>query len=131
VTVPEKPSILVADDDPDICANVSDILCDLDYQVDTALNGPSALELVSRQPCDVALLDPRIPGMGGLLPQREIKKSGGTVTLLATAFAGAHTAEQALTAGMWKTLAKAVDFPSLLHVVEQAIDQSLIRMARG
>ena len=85
----EEPRILVVDDDPDICDNLSDILSDLGYQVDTAHDGPAALELVSRQPYDVALLDLKMPGMDGLTLYREIKKQrAGTVSLLVTAFAG-------------------------------------------
>ncbi len=121
------PRILVVDDDPDICDNLSDILSDLGYQVDTAHDGPSALELVSRQPYDVALLDLKMPGMDGLTLYREIKKQrAGTVSLLVTAFAGPATAEEALSAGAWKVLAKPVDFSKLLRLVEEAIDQPLV-----
>jgi CheY-like chemotaxis protein len=41
----DPPRILVVDDDIDICRNLSDILSDLGYDVDTAHDGPSALEL--------------------------------------------------------------------------------------
>ena len=102
-------------------------MSDLGYQVDTAHDGPSALELVSRQPYDVALLDLKMPGMDGLTLYREIKKQrAGTVSLLVTAFAGPATAEEALSAGAWKVLAKPVDFPKLLHLVEEALDQPLV-----
>jgi two-component system, NtrC family, response regulator HydG len=122
-----EPRILVVDDDPDICDNVRDILCDLGYQVDTAHDGPSALELVGRRPYDVALLDLKMPGMDGLTLYREIKKQrAGMVSLLVTAFAGAATAEDALSAGAWKVLAKPVDFSKLLHLVEEALDQPFV-----
>ena len=39
-------SILVVDDDVDTCHNLSDILTDLGYRVDTAYDGPAALDLV-------------------------------------------------------------------------------------
>ena len=123
----ESPTVLVVDDDPDIRANLSDILSDLGYRVDLAQDGPSALELVDRQAYDVALLDLRMPGMDGLTLYREIKKrSAATVSLIVTAFAGAATAEAALSAGAWKVLAKPVDFPKLLTLMEEAIDQPLV-----
>ena len=122
-----EPRILVVDDDPDICDNLSDILSDLGYQVDTAHDGPAALELVSRQPYDVALLDLKMPGMDGVTLYREIKKQrAGIVSLMVTAFAGPATAEEALSAGAWKVLAKPVDFSKLLHLVEEALDQPLV-----
>ena len=123
----KEPRILVVDDDPDICDNLRDILSDLGYQVDTAHDGPSALKLVSRRPYDVALLDLKMPGMDGLTLYREIKKKrAGTVSLLVTAYAGPATAEEALSAGAWKVLAKPVDFARLLHFVEEALGQPLV-----
>jgi DNA-binding NtrC family response regulator len=122
-----EAKILVVDDDPDICRNLSDILADLGYQVDTAQNGLSALELVRRTAYDIALLDLKMPGMDGLTLYREIKKQrAGTVSLLVTAFAGPATAEEALAAGAWKVVAKPVDFPKLLALVEEALDQPLV-----
>ena len=48
-----KRTILLVDDDEDICQNMTDILSDLGYQVDYALDGPSALEKVRKKPYDV------------------------------------------------------------------------------
>src|SRR5271157_3244996 len=109
MTSPETPRILVVDDDPDICRNLSDILTDLGYRVDYAFDGTSALELVRQHPYDLALLDLKMPGMDGITLYREIKKQrAGTVSLLVTAFAGAATADEALAAGAWKVVAKPV-----------------------
>ncbi len=102
------------DDDPDICLNLTDILTDLGYRVDYALDGPSALELVRQRPYDVALLDLKMPGMDGLTLYREIKNQrAGTVSLLVTAYAGPATTEEALSAGAWKVVAKPVDLAKL------------------
>jgi len=122
-----EPWILVVDDDPDICLNLRDILTDLGYRVDYALDGPSALELVRQRPYDVALLDLKMPGMDGLTLYREIKKQrAGTVSLLVTAYAGPAITEEALSAGAWKVVAKPVDFAKLLLLVDEAIDQPLV-----
>jgi CheY-like chemotaxis protein len=120
-------SILVVDDDRDACANLRDILADLGYHVEVANDGPSALELVRRRPFDVALLDYKMPGMDGLTLYREIKKlRSGTVAIVVTAYAGGGTAEAALQAGAWQLLNKPVDFPRLLGLVGEAIDQPLV-----
>src|SRR5579864_5581971 len=80
------PSILVVDDDVDTCRNLSDILTDLGYRVDTAHDGPTALELVRQNAYDVALLDYKMPGMDGLTLYREIKRlRAGTVAIVVTA----------------------------------------------
>ena len=123
----DPPRILVVDDDQDICRNLTDILSDLGYQVDVAHDGLSALELVRQRPYDVALLDYKMPGMDGLTLYRQIKKQrAGTVSLLVTAFASPATAEEALSAGAWKVVAKPVDFGKLLKLVDEALDQPMV-----
>jgi two-component system, NtrC family, response regulator HydG len=120
-------SVLVVDDDPDICHNLSDILTDLGYEVDTATDGPSAIEKVRARPYDVALLDLKMPGMDGLELYREIKRlRASTVAMIVTAYATAATAEQALGAGAWHVLSKPVDFDRLLPLVEAAMGQPLV-----
>src|SRR3954467_4199363 len=96
----DGPRVLVVDDEQDTCSNLSDILTDLGYRVDVANEGQAALELVRRNPYNVALLDLRMPGMDGLTLYREIKKlRAGTVAILVTAYAGGATSEEALGAG--------------------------------
>jgi CheY-like chemotaxis protein len=122
-----KPSILVVDDDADTCRNLADILTDLDYHVDTAPDGPSALELVRRNVYDLALLDYKMPGMDGVTLYREIKKlSSGTVAIVVTAYASGATTEEALEAGAWQILPKPVEFPKLMQFVDQAMGQPLV-----
>jgi CheY-like chemotaxis protein len=123
----DDPRILVVDDDPDICRNLSDILTDLGYSVDFAQDGPAALELVRQRHYDVALLDLKMPGMDGLTLYREIKKHrAATVALLVTAYAGPATTNEALSAGAWKVVPKPVDFPTLLGLVDEALGQPLV-----
>lgn len=122
-----KPSILVVDDDVDTCRNLADILTDLGYRVDTAHDGPTALERVRRNGYDVALLDYKMPGMDGLTLYREIKQlRAGTVAIVVTAYASGTTAEEALGAGAWQILPKPVDFPKLLRFVDEAVGQPLV-----
>src|SRR5690242_3728448 len=96
------PSVLVVDDDVDTCRNLADILTDLGYHVETAHDGPTALEMIRQRPYDVALLDYKMPGMDGLMLYREIKRlRAGTVAIVVTAYASGGTAEEALQAGAW------------------------------
>lgn len=121
------PSILVVDDEQDTCANLSDILTELGYQVDVAYDGPSALELVKKKSYDVALLDLKMPGMDGLELYRRIKQlQAGTVAIVVTAYASSRTATEALAAGAWQILPKPVELPKLLSLVDQAVGQPLL-----
>jgi CheY-like chemotaxis protein len=124
---PVGARVLVVDDDVDTCRNLSDILTDLGYQVDTAHDGPQALELVRQRAYDVTLLDLRMPGMDGLTLYREMRQlRAETVAIVVSAFAGKDTATQALAAGVWQMLAKPVDFPRLLGLVDQVVGQPLV-----
>jgi CheY-like chemotaxis protein len=126
-TTESPASILVVDDDPDICQNLSDILTDLGYRVDVASHGFGALELIRQKPYDVVLLDYKMPGMDGLTLYREIRKlRADTVAVMVTAYAEGDTAEAALAAGAWKVLAKPVDLPRLLGLVDAALEQPLV-----
>ena len=110
-------SILVVDDEPDTCANLSDILTDMGYQVDVACEGVKALELVREKPYDIALLDLKMPGMDGLELYRRIKElRADTVAMIVTAYASDATAKAALDAGAWRILSKPVDLQQLLRL---------------
>jgi two-component system response regulator HydG len=119
--------ILIVDDEPDTCANLSDIFSDLGYQTSVAYDGPSAIELVKHNMFDVAILDLNMPGMDGLELYRRIRQlSAGTVAIVVTAYVSSSTAAAALEAGAWKILSKPVDFPQLLGCVDEALNQPLI-----
>lgn len=121
------PRVLVVDDEVDTCANLSDILTDLGYQVEVAYDGPSAIELVKQNAYDVALLDLKMPGMDGLELYRRIKQlQSGTVAIVVTAYASSNTASAALVAGAWQILSKPVDLSKLLGFVEEAVGQPVV-----
>lgn len=120
-------SILVVDDDVDTCSNLSDILTDMGYRVETAHESETALRLVRQHAYDVALLDYKMPGMDGLTLYREIKKiRSGTVAILITAYVNHDTENSARGAGAWKILPKPVNVSRLLPLVDEALQQPLV-----
>jgi two-component system response regulator HydG len=126
--MPEKAArLLIVDDEQDTCSNLSDIFSDLGFQVDVAYDGPSALEFVKRNSYDVAILDLKMPGMDGLELYRRIRQlSAGTVAIVVTAYASSATAASVLDAGAWKILSKPIDFPRLMELVDEALNQPLL-----
>jgi two-component system, NtrC family, response regulator HydG len=124
-----KPSILVVDDEPDICANLQDILSEFGYEVDTATSGPSALELVGKKAYDVALLDLKMPGMSGVELYKEIKRrSSGTVAVIISAYASTASAKEALEAGAWRILSKPVDVAQVMQCIDETLGQPLVML---
>jgi DNA-binding response OmpR family regulator len=123
----QQPRLLIVDDEVDACLNLSDILTDMDYTVDVAHDGPTALELVKLRSYDVALLDLKMPGMDGVELYKRIKAvSAGTVAIVVTAFAGSQIAQDALDTGVTEVLAKPVDLQRLLRRIEAMLDQPLV-----
>lgn len=94
-------SLLVVDDDQDARENTADIFSDLGYQVETASNGPAALEKVRRGCFEIALLDLMMPGMDGLSLFRDLhQRCPTTVAILITGVPDDPRATECLKAGI-------------------------------
>jgi CheY-like chemotaxis protein len=115
-------NLLLVDDDKDACASMSDIFLDLGYTVDTAYDGPRALELSGRHQYRLALLDYKMPGMDGLELCRRLKNSQPSIVVaLLTAFASVATTGAVAEAGVRCSLLKPVDFAVLIPLVEEVV----------
>lgn len=127
VTPTRSTRLLVVDDDQDTCANLADILSDLSYDVKTARDATSALQLLDEQAFDVVLLDLKMPEMDGLQLYREVKRrSSSTVAILITGFADADTRKRADQLGVWRILPKPIDVPALLPMISEVAEQPLL-----
>ena len=119
--------ILVVDDEPDIRENLRDILSDCGYRVDTASDGLSALALLANGAYDLALVDLKMPGMDGVELCRRIRdQRTGTVGMILSAYVGTQAAADAAAAGAWRVLAKPVNPPELMRLIETALDTPLV-----
>lgn len=122
-----RPRLLVVDDDPDIRANLADILQDMDYHVDVAPDGAFALELARAAAYDLVLLDLRMPGMSGLEVYRQLKRlRPGTAVIVVTAYTSGEGAAEILAEDACEIFSKPVDVPRLLEAIEGRIDRPLV-----
>jgi DNA-binding response OmpR family regulator len=80
-----RPSVLVADDDPDLLALVTFCLAK-EYEVITATDGDDALRQIVEQTPDLAVLDIKMPKLDGFEVLRRLRAADATrelpVTLL-------------------------------------------------
>lgn len=112
--------ILLVDDDPDICASMSDIFSDLGYEVNVAYDGQGALELSHHHRYGLALLDFKLPGMNGVEVYRNLKREwAATVGVLVTGYASDDTAHAAIEVGIREVIAKPVDFRRLISLIQE------------
>jgi CheY-like chemotaxis protein len=110
----------MVDDNRDECRNMSDILTDRGYRVDTAHEGRAALRLAEQHAYDLALLDLRMPGMDGLTLCQEVTRlRPATVALLITGYPAEVEPTEARAVGIRKVFAKPVDVPRLLGTIDE------------
>src|SRR5437868_13193005 len=70
----ERPRILVVDDEQSVRDLLAKTLTMADYDVDTAPDGPSALDRLRAAEYDLLITDLKMPGMDGLSVIREARK---------------------------------------------------------
>ncbi|MFA6450883.1 MAG: response regulator [bacterium] len=117
-----KGTILVVDDDLDICETVIEILKFENYDATAALNGPDALKSIKNEACDIVLLDLKMPEMDGLDVLREIKKIAPRLpVIIHSALGFDQTTQTTLREGAFAAIKKPIDFDLLFSVCDSAM----------
>ena len=99
-----SPTILIADDEADITAVLSDILSGQGYRVDTAADGAEAWQKLQDRPFEAVITDLKMPRMGGLELLRRVTEAGlPPAVIMMTGFATVETAIEALKIGRTTT----------------------------
>ena len=110
--------VLIVDDNTANLNVASGLLSLCGIQVETALSGREAIELVQRNQYDIVFMDQRMPEMSGIEATREIRNMGVHVTVVAlTASAMDGDREHMLTAGMDDYLVKPIVKTELQRVL--------------
>jgi DNA-binding NtrC family response regulator len=101
------PRVLVVDDEPALRRSLARLLLSRGMAVLTADDGRTALEVLSKEPVDVVLLDLVMPNIGGLQVLEHIKATCPEVeAIMMTAFADVETAVASVRAGAYHFLTK-------------------------
>ncbi len=110
--------ILVVDDELEVCKALEEFLVLKGYSVDTAQNGPDALEKVRNDPPQIILLDIIMPGMSGMEVLEAIRKINDTIgVIMITAVTDEQKGNYALTQGAFDYITKPVDLEYLETVL--------------
>jgi two-component system alkaline phosphatase synthesis response regulator PhoP len=79
------PTILIVEDEHNLCDLIRDNLQELGYQVLQALDGPSALTMAKDAVLDLVILDIMLPGIDGLEVCRRLRQGSIVPILMLTA----------------------------------------------
>ena len=114
---------LVVDDDPANRLYIKELLSFSEFAVDEADDGVKALEMVSKTVYDLALLDIRMPRMGGLEALKHINQSNPTLPVLVfTGYGSSGMAIEAMKLGAFDYVTKPFDVDELLETVKRAVN---------
>lgn len=122
----QRPSsVLVVDDEKEMCDLIADFLGREGYEVETAQSGSAAMARLREQDFDVVVTDLRMAGMDGLDLLREIKRLKPDLpVILITAFGTIDLAIEAMKAGAFYFVTKPFKMRQLEALVAKAAEQS-------
>lgn len=122
-----KVRVLIADDEERFVQSLAKVLRNREMEVLTARDGASALQLLSREECDVVVLDLRMPGMDGLSVLKEIRKSRPLLpVILLSGHLDVESCRLACDGGAAEVLMKPCPIDTLATAIENASERKAI-----
>jgi DNA-binding NarL/FixJ family response regulator len=116
--VDTKVTVLVADDHPAVLEAVASYLHDQGIDVvGRAQDGAEALDLIERRMPQVAVVDVRMPNLGGIELARQLRGKSGTQVLLFSGYGDRALLLEALDAGVRGFVLKEAPLEDLLRAV--------------
>jgi excisionase family DNA binding protein len=120
----ERPRILVVDDEQAVRDLLSKTLTMADYDVDSADDGPSAIEKMRAVEYDLLITDLKMPGMDGLSVIREARKlSADLRVIIITGYSTEASAIEAINLGVSGYLTKPFRLPRILAAAARALGE--------
>jgi len=119
-----RPRVLVVDDEEAVRDLLAKTLATADYEVDTAADGPSAIECLKSNGYDLLVTDIRMPGMDGLSVIREGRRQSADLPIVViTGFSTEATAIEALNLGVSGYLTKPFRLQKVLQLAARALGE--------
>jgi DNA-binding response OmpR family regulator len=117
-------SILIVDDDVNLCTALKDELIEVGYDVDYVNSGNDAFQYLSGNEVDLLLLDLKMPGQDGfdVLKQLDEQKLKSKIIVL-TAYADVKSAIDSAKMGASDFISKPYDFDELLITIRKVLQR--------
>ena len=122
------PKILIVDDELRMCDSLEFLLSSHGYEISTANSGKEALDLLSRERFDIAILDIVLPDINGHRLMEHISdQTPETTVIFITGYATLDSATEALRKGAYDYIKKPFGDDELLKTVENALSQKRLK----
>ncbi len=120
--------VLLVDDETDFVVPLSKRLRKRNLEVNSASSGQEALDYLSQSPCDVVVLDVKMPDMNGIETLRRIKEVAPLVeVIMLTGHANVEVAIEGMELGAFDYLMKPVEIDDLLYKLQDAYKKKSYR----
>lgn len=120
--------VFIVDDEPRMRESIQFFIEQKGYEVETADNGLSALEVLAHRHFDLCLIDICMPEMDGFQLMAQIfERQPDALLVMMTGQASVETAVKALKMGAYDYLRKPFDHTDLIKTVENALAHKRIR----
>jgi DNA-binding NtrC family response regulator len=117
----ENMKLMLVDDEERFLSTTEKLIKKKGYDVLTAKSGGEAIDLLSRHPVHVVILDVKMPGLDGIATLKWIKQLHPMVeVIMLTGHATVETAVDGLKSGAHDYLMKPVNIDDLLDKAEEA-----------
>ena len=124
-----KASILVVEDNEDLCKTIADVMKREGYFVKTAATGEEAINRVEKGLIDLVLLDINLPKKSGLEVLARIRElQPELLVIMITALTDARPAVEALKSGAYDYLLKPFELDELKLVVAKALETHRLKL---
>jgi two-component system response regulator HydG len=121
---PEMATILVVDDEPELCQALSRLLGRNGYRTLTAGNGEEALEILRQEPVPLVLTDLMMPRLNGVDLLKAVKIiAPATEVVIVTGHGTIETAVEAMRMGAYDFIEKPFTASLTLNVVRKALEK--------
>ncbi|MCR4318745.1 MAG: sigma-54 dependent transcriptional regulator [Candidatus Brocadiaceae bacterium] len=121
-------SVLIIDDEVDMCEMLSHVLNQAGFTTYTAHDGNTGLEVFNKESPSVVILDLRMPGMNGMDVLKQIKHTGSeTPVIIVTAYGEIQSAVEAVKHGAFNYFNKPFDNEEVVLTVKKALEERAMR----
>jgi DNA-binding NtrC family response regulator len=118
----KKKSILIIDDEENICSTLQGIFTDHGYEVKIGSDGVRAIELVRNFSFDLILLDVAMPGIDGIKTLKEIKLiNPAALVIIISGYGTSEIINQSIKYGAYDFINKPFSLLSVLKAVSNAL----------